>query len=94
MTKSSNTNNQTGPKMYQGLKGGGLKPTVVKRAYSKRWRKQWSQLKTNLSLNKNQIEEETDPVEKHHLKNRQELILMVMRTFIDYKYTNTGKTYK
>tara|TARA_B110000211_G_scaffold141466_1_gene161603 strand:+ start:165 stop:485 length:321 start_codon:yes stop_codon:yes gene_type:complete len=77
-----------------GLMGGGLNPTRNKRAYSKKWNKQWKQLKINLYLNKKKIEAQEDEEEKHHLLNRQELILTVMRTFSDYQFTSTGRKYK
>ena len=81
-------------KVKKGLMGGGINTTRNKRAYSKKWNKQWKQLKINLYLNQKKIEAEQDEKEKHHLLNRQELILTIMRTFSDYQFTSTGRKYK
>jgi len=74
----------------------GARKVAKKRACSKRYKQVWLNLKTSLAKTQTYLDEAIDAGDEVTVEKWSELqyeVLTKMRTFTDYKFTNTGKKY-
>ena len=90
MAKSSSTKKSKAPKATKATS----KVTKAKRAYSKKFSPLWQELKKELARAQTNIDAAVavgDTGRAEDWTTAHTHLLLKMRTFSDYKYTNTGK---
>lgn len=74
----------------------GARKISKKRAYSKQYKNLWLSLKVRLANSQQKLDAALDAgneIDAENAQVEQDEVLTEMRSFVDYKFTNTGKKY-